>query len=153
MEASTAGIYNRTRVDANLFRLSHHRARTKVTILLLREMLFADDAAIASHTEEGLQRLIVNLSRACKEFRVTISIKKTELMCQMTPNEPGITINGKTRSNVHLFKYLGSTITSNASLDDELDTCIAKAAAVMAKLSKRVWNNKKKLTQVTKLQV
>ena len=95
-------------------------------------MLFADDAAIASsHTEEGLQRLIDNMSRACKEFGVTISIKKTEVLCQMTPNEPEITIDGKTLSNVNSFKCLGSTITSNASLDAELDTHIAKATAVI----------------------
>ena len=151
-DASTDGIYIRTRADADLFKLSHLRAKTKVTSVLLREMLFADDAAIASHTEEGLQRLIDSLSRACKEFGVTISIKKTEVLCQMTPNEPVITIDGKTLSNVKSFKYLGSTITSNASLDAELDTRIAKAAAVMTKLSKRVWNNKK-LTLHTKLQV
>ena len=70
----------------------------------------------------------------------------------MTPNEPVITIDGKTLSNVKSFKYLGSIITSNASLDAELDTRIAKAGAVMAKLLKRVWNNKK-LTPHTKLQV
>ena len=151
-DASTDGIYIRTRADADLFRLSHLRAKTKVTSVLLREMLFADDAAIVSHTEEGLQRLVDNLSRACKEFGVTISIKKTEIMCQMTPNDPAITIDGKTLSNVQSFRYLGSTITSNATLDAELDTRIAKAAAVMAKLSKRVWNNKK-LTLDTKLQV
>ena len=83
---------------------------------------------------------------------VTISIKKTEIMCQITPNDPAITIDGKTLSNVQSFRYLGSTITSNAALDAELDTRIAKAAAVMAKLSKRVWHNKK-LTLDTKLQV
>ena len=43
-------------------------------------------------------------------------------------------------------------MTSNAALNAELDTCIAKAAAVMAKLSERIWNNKK-LTLDSKLQV
>ena len=51
----------------------------------------------------------------------------------MTPNEPAIIIDGKTLFKVNFFKYLGSIVTSNASLDAELHTRIAKAVAVMAK--------------------
>ena len=45
-------------------------------------MLFADDAALVSHTQEGLQCLMDRLSKAFKEFALTISIKKTEIMAQ-----------------------------------------------------------------------
>lgn len=50
------------------------------------------------------------------------------------------------------FTYLGSTITSNLSLDREIDKRIAKNAGVLAKLSKRVWDNNQ-LTLNTKLKV
>ncbi len=50
------------------------------------------------------------------------------------------------------FTYLGSTVPSKASLDVEISSRIAKAAGVMAKLNKRVWNNDL-LSERTKLQV
>ena len=43
---------------------------------------FADDAALLSHKQEGLHCLMDRLSKACKEFALTISIKKTEVMAQ-----------------------------------------------------------------------
>jgi len=55
---------------------------TKVRQLLLREMLFADDAALASHTQEGLQSLVNCLAHACREFGLTNSLKKTNVMGQ-----------------------------------------------------------------------
>jgi len=55
---------------------------TKVRQLLLREMLFADDAALASHTQEGLQSLVNCLANACREFGLTNNLKKTNVMGQ-----------------------------------------------------------------------
>lgn len=42
---------------------------------------------------------------------------------------------------MNTFTYLGSTVTGSTSLDAEINSRIAKAAGVMAKLNKRVWNN------------
>ncbi|XP_063601126.1 uncharacterized protein LOC134777220 [Penaeus indicus] len=50
------------------------------------------------------------------------------------------------------FTYLGSTISSNLSLDAELNKRIDKAATAKARLSKKVWDNKK-LTTKTKMMV
>ena len=54
--------------DSKFFNLSRLKAKTKVRTVLMKEMLFADDAAVTSHTEEGLQQLINQLVHACKEF-------------------------------------------------------------------------------------
>ena len=51
-----------------------------------------------------------------------------------------------------LTMYLGSTVTSNLSLDTGIDKRITKATAVLSKLSKRAWNNNQ-LTLNTKLKV
>ena len=45
-------------------------------------MLFADNVVLVSHTQEGLHCLMDRLSKACKEFALTTSIKKTEAMAQ-----------------------------------------------------------------------
>ena len=84
-----------------------------------------------------LQQLIDKLFHACKEFGLTISIKKTKVMGMFSP--PSINIDNVTLDAVDSFTILGSTIGSNLSLDAEINTRIAKAAAVMPKLNRRVW--------------
>jgi len=120
--------------------------------VLIRELLFVDDAALASHSEAGLQRLVDKLSHACKEFGLTISLKKTNILAQDAETPPVITINNTELEVVDSFTYLGSTVSSKASLDVEISSRIAKAAGVMAKLNKRVWINDL-LSERTKLQV
>lgn len=43
-------------------------AKTKVTEVLIHELLFADDAALTSHTEDGSQQFVHCLSQDCEEF-------------------------------------------------------------------------------------
>ena len=65
---------------------------------------------------------------------------------------PNISIADYTLEVVDNFTYLGSTISSNLSLDAELNTWIGKTAAAMARLAKRVWDNSM-LTTHTKMRV
>ena len=90
---ATEGIYLRTRSDGRLFNLTRLRAKTKVQDVLIRDMLFADDAAIATHTQQDLQSLMDCFSQACNEFGLTISLKKTNVMGQDTVAPPVITID------------------------------------------------------------
>ena len=66
--SSEDGVFIHTRSDGNLFNLSRLRAKSKISRVLIRELLFADDAALAAHSEEALQRLITCFANACKEF-------------------------------------------------------------------------------------
>ncbi len=146
------GVYIHPRANGKLFNIKRLREKTKVTEVLIRELLFADDAALTSHTEEGLQQLVCRLSHACKEYGLTISLKKTNVMVQDVDSPPTITIDGYKLEVVENFTYLGSTISSSLSIDVEVNGRIAKAAAVMARLNQRVWNNLN-LTEKTKLRV
>ena len=51
---STEGIYLQTISDGNLFKLSRLRAKTRVHEKYVRDLLFADDAAITTYTQENL---------------------------------------------------------------------------------------------------
>ena len=115
-------------------------------------MLFADDAAISSHTQQELQSLMDRFSQACKDFGLTISLKKTNVLGQGTESPPIITIDDYELDVVHHFTYLGSTVTDTLSLDVELDKRIGKAATTLARLTTRVWSNPM-LTEKTKMAV
>lgn len=60
--------------------------------VLIQEMLFVDDAALASHNQEDLQHLMDILSKACSDFGLTISMNKTKAMAQVTGIPQAITI-------------------------------------------------------------
>ncbi|KAI8516527.1 hypothetical protein Bbelb_051080 [Branchiostoma belcheri] len=134
---STEGVYLHTRSDGKLFNLSRLKAKTKVREVLIRDLLFADDAALAAHTENKLQILLDKLSCACQDFSLTISLKKTKVMCQGVDHPPSITINNYELEVVPKFTYLGSTVTNNLSLEAELNGRIGRAATTFARLQKR----------------
>ncbi len=75
---TSVGVYLHSRSDGRLFNLSRLKAKTKVREVTIRE--FADDAAVVSHTEQGLQTLMDLFSHSRKEFALTISLKKTNIM-------------------------------------------------------------------------
>ena len=112
---TTEGIYLCTRSDGRLFNLARLRAKTKVRKVLIRDMRFADDSAVATHTQEQLQSLMDCFSQACKDFGLTISLKKTNVLGQDTEALPVITIDNYEIDAVCQFTYFGSTITDNTS--------------------------------------
>ena len=116
------------------------------------DMLFADDAAVTTHTQQELQALMHRFSQACKDFGPTISLKKTNVQGQDTMELPAITIDDYELDVVEQFTYLGFTITDNLSLDTEIDKRIGKAATTLSRLTSRVWTNPK-LTVKTKMVV
>ena len=150
--SSSDGIYLHTRSDGKLFNLARLHAKTKVTEVYVREMLLADEAAFTAHSGEALQRLINCFAHACREFGLTISLKKTNVIARDASQVPSIKINDYTLEVVEDFTYLGSNISNNLSLDTVINRCIGKAACTMAKLTKRVWENKM-LTENTKMRI
>ena len=151
-DTTTEGIYLRTRSDGRLSNLARLRAKTKVRKVLIRDMLFADDAAVVTHTQEELQSLMDCFSQTCKDFGLTISLKKTNVLGQDTEAPPVITIDDYELDAVSQFTYLGSTITDNLSVDAEIDKRIGKAASTLARLTARVWSSPK-LSVKTKMAV
>ena len=149
---SSDGVYLHTRADGRLFNITRLRFQSKISKVTVRDLIFADDAAIASHTQDGLQRLMDCLSNGCDLFSLTISLKKTQIMGQAIPMPPPIRINEQELEVVNQFQYLGSTTTDSLSLDTEISKRIGKAATILAKLTKQVWDNKQ-LTIITKVKV
>ena len=115
-------------------------------------MLFADDAVLTAHSGEALQRLVDRFAHGRREFGLTINMKKTNVIARDASQVPSVKINDYTLEVVEYFTYLGSNISNNHSLDTEINRRIGKAACTMAKLTKRVWENKM-LTENTKMRI
>ena len=83
---------------------------------------------------------------AAKAFGLTVSIKKTEVLRHLAPNTtlcpPNITTDGEALENVIVFKYLGSSISSAANLDDEVLNHLSKASQAFGRLPTRVWQER-----------
>ena len=65
-----------SRQSADLFNVAHFRAKTKTTRILMRELLFADDSALVTHSAEEMQKIVDAFSDASKKFGLKINIKK-----------------------------------------------------------------------------
>ena len=70
-----------------VFNLRRLLARTKTIEELITELLFADDCVLLAHTEEALQHIVNRFSDAAKNFSLTISLKKTEVLYQLPPRK------------------------------------------------------------------
>ena len=84
---------------------------------------FADDSALVAHSAEEMQKIVDAFSNASKKFGLKINIKKTEVLYQ--PNstrtrEEDIMVDGNKLNSVMEFTYLGSTISSDGCIDDEI---------------------------------
>ena len=138
---TTEGVLLHTRTDGSLFNLARLKAKTLITKPLIRDLLFADDAAVMAHSPEELQTLLNGLSKACSDFGLTISIAKTKVLVQGVLEHPNIKINDTQLEVVSEFPYLGSLICDDLALDKEIDRRIGKACSTLSRLSERVWEN------------
>ena len=147
-------VYIRYRLDGCLFNLRRLKAYTKTSELMVRELLFADDAALLAHSEAALQRVTSCFARSAKLFGLEVSLKKTEVLYQPAPcdeyHPPRIYIDNETLKPVLQFKYLGSIISSDAQVDADIDNRLSNASRAFGRLQTTVWKSRQ-LKQQTKL--
>lgn len=151
-EDCDVGVHLHSRKDGRLFNINLLKSKRKRHDVIVRELLYADDAALVAGSEEGLQELVTRFGCACKQFSMSVNTKKTVVMVQGANSPPNITLDGATLQVVDSFCYLGSTTEYNLSINKEIDVRIGRAATAFGKLSSRVWKNNK-LTMATKILV
>ena len=100
------------RSDAGIF--NFQRLKTKVSLLLLRELLIA-------HTEDELQSILNDFTRAASHYGLTSSLGKTEVMLEpklgSTPRDPVIKIGDKQLKAIQKFCYLGGFLSQNTGIE------------------------------------
>ena len=89
-------------------------------------------------SEKKLQGAVDRMSKACDNFQLTISIKKTEVVQKPAPgkphSEPTITVNGQKPQVVDKFTHLGITLSRAVHIGDEVTARTAKASVAFDRL-------------------
>ncbi|BHF73663.1 hypothetical protein SprV_0401674500 [Sparganum proliferum] len=120
--------------------------QSRVSTTTVHELLFADDCVLNTTSEEEMQRSMDLFSAACENFGLVINMQKTVVMHQpqpntaTPPNAPQISVNATQLQVVENFPYVGSTLSSNTKIDDEVANRISKASQAFGRLQSTVWN-------------
>jgi len=73
-------VYICYRLDGSLFNVRRLQAHTKTFEQLIRDVLFANDAALVAHSESALPCLTSSFAEAAQLFGLEVSLKKTEVL-------------------------------------------------------------------------
>ncbi|BHF84221.1 hypothetical protein SprV_0902737100 [Sparganum proliferum] len=136
------GIRIAYRTDGHLMNQRRMRFQSRVSTTTVHELLFA----LNTTSEEEMQRSMDLFSAAGENFGLVINTQKTVVMHQPPPNSatppnaPQISVNGTQLQVVDNFPYLGSTLSGNTKIDDEVANRISKASQAFGRLRSTVWN-------------
>ncbi|VDL92370.1 unnamed protein product [Schistocephalus solidus] len=130
--------------DGNLLNNRRMQASTRVSTTTVQDLLFADDCTLNTVTQEGMQNSMDLFATGYANFGFTLSTAKIIFMNQPPPsaecNAPLINVNDAQLPNVETFVYIGSTLTRNTRIDDEVAQWISKASQAFGRLQASVWN-------------
>ena len=96
----------------------------------------------ASHAAAGLQHSCDLLATTYQHAWLIVNIKKTEVLAQsmnmLSAEYPTLTVHGDLLNDVHQFTYLGSILTSDCDLNNEVNQRVKLASVAFGRLSHRV---------------
>nr|VZI20511.1 unnamed protein product [Spirometra erinaceieuropaei] len=140
------GIRIAYRTDGHILNQQRMHFQSRVSISTVHELLFADDCALNTTSEEEIQRSMDLSSAACENSGLVINTQKVvmhqpPLHSVTAPNAPPqISVNGTQLQVVENFPYLGSTLSRNTKIEDEVANRISKASQAFGRLQSTVWN-------------
>lgn len=123
-----------------LLNINRFRAKGRTTTVSITELQYADDNAIVALSEEDLQCTLTAFAKAYKQLGLAINLKKTQILHQPPPNSntpPNISIDNTRLKNVDHFPYLGSLLSSKATIDEEVHHRLSCASGAYSKLKKQ----------------
>ena len=115
---------------------------TKTAII---DLQYADDCAIHARCAEELQTSLNLFTEAYQSLGLSINIRKTNVIHQLTPGinagPPEIKVSGGILDVVEHIPYLGSHLSQKASIEAELQHRICCASTSFRKLHHRVFDD------------
>jgi hypothetical protein len=139
------GVLIQFRTNGSIFNLCRLQARTKVFSAVIQDLLFADDCALVTHSQDAAQQLSDRFAGSARRFGLTVSLKKTEVMLQPSDRKSCssrvIKAGDTVLKAVDRFCYLGRVLSSEANIDNDVNARLPKASAAFGRLTKRLWND------------
>ena len=115
--------------------------------VMVMELQFADDSALLTETRESAEAAIQNFASIAANYGLTVSYEKTKLMtygpklCVEDAGDIDIGIPSCSVQHVKQFKYLGSIVSDDLSLDLDITERIAQAGKCFGALKEAVFQS------------
>ena len=116
-------------------------------------LLFADDLMMMAESEEALQHNMQELNDRLEEWEMKANWQKTRVMrIGRKKDVCTVEVNGQEVKQVEVMKYLGVMISSDGSMDSEVEQRIGMASKMIGAIGRTVLG-RKELTKDTKVRV
>lgn len=123
--------------------MQDHLADDSIDVFTIEELqiyllLFADDTALFSYSEQGLQILLNKLYNYCRKWGIEVNSDKTVVMVFRQGNRPSnisLKYDNKILKQVKTFTYLGVTLSSNGSFYQAQKSLSAQALKALYSLN------------------
>ena len=109
------------------------------------DTIYADDTALVADSHASMQETVQQFAEVAECFRLLIIQCKTVVRCAVldaTDTLLQIYFGGQALQDVSLFSYLGSVITPNNDMQEEIDSRVAKGRKSYHMLSRRLWRQR-----------
>ena len=129
------------------------RSEVKLSTGDVGVLLFADDMVVMAESAEGLQSNLQVLSDILSRWELKVNWRKTKMMRVAKKREEcEVKIGEEKIEQVDVMKYLGVMISSDGSMDKEVEARIGIATRVIGGMNEMVLK-RKELSRSTKLKV
>ena len=105
------------------------------------ELLYADDLAIIDVTSTDTQNRLESWQKVLTDNGLKINVAKTEHL-STRGNPLPMKLNGEELKNVDHFKYLGSMIDKDGTIDRDMDLRVQAAQSSRRKLTRVLYDRK-----------
>ncbi|MCP4337615.1 MAG: reverse transcriptase family protein, partial [Desulfobulbaceae bacterium] len=114
-------------------------------------LLFADDTVLLSDNEWELQGLVNMFRTVCERRNLKVNVGKSKVMVfeRGAATDCEVRLNGQVMANVSSFKYLGSVMSKDGGLEDEMQERVQQGKRVVGTL-KSVTRNRAMSMEVKK---
>ena len=129
-------------INAKLFVSRLSVEVTDSNFLFIRIYVYnADHSALTAYTFEDIRFVVERFELACKRFGLSINLKKTEVLPQSKPDSTLVSspmmVYNQSLVYVDTFKYLESSLSTDATIDAKISRRIFKAGTAFGKLESR----------------
>ena len=114
------GLHQGSALSPFLFIMLLDTISQDVQTELPRELLYADDLAIIDITNEDTQNRLESWQKVLTDNGLKVNVAKTEHL-SARENPLPVKLNGEELKNVDHFKYLGSVIDKDGTIDRDVD--------------------------------